>query len=224
LEVRQVGIRINKFVSAGRGPNEDFIKGDAMALSKKIQELVDTVSSYRQALLDSISGLNAAQLDYKAEGAQWSIGDILHHLALTDEANAKLTSRMLKQAQALSLPLDSTPDESVLNSLDSYADVIRNSKAQAPEFVKPQSHLPVEESLARMKASREKFLESVEHLAPYDLTQLSYPHPLLGNLNMYQWILISGGHERRHTAQIGRIKAEAGFPEQSKERPALERG
>ena len=183
-----------------------------MPLSKKVQELVDAISSYRQALMDSISGLSEAQLDYKAEGGQWSIGDILHHLALTDEANAKLTSRMLKQAQALSLPLDSTPHESTLNSLDSYADVLRNTKAQAPEFVKPQSHLPVEESLARMKASREKFLDSVGHLAQYDLSELSYPHPLLGNLNMYQWILIAGGHERRHTAQIGRIKAEAGFP------------
>ena len=183
-----------------------------MPLSKKIQELVDAISSYRQALLDSISGLNEAQLDYKAEGAAWSITDILHHLALTDEANAKLTSRMLKQAQALSLPPDPTPDETVLNSLDSYSDLLRNTKAQAPEFVAPQSHLPVDQSIARLKASREKFLESVEQLGQYDLSQLTYPHPLLGNLNMYQWILISGGHERRHNAQIGRIKAEAGFP------------
>lgn len=183
-----------------------------MPLSKKVQELVDAISGYRQALLDSITGLSSAQLDYRSEGSPWSISDILHHLALTDEANAKLTSRMLKQAQALNLPLDSAPDESVLNSLDSYADVLKNTKAQAPEFVVPQSHLPVEESLARLKASREKFLESVDNLAQYDLSQLTYPHPLLGNLNMYQWILIAGGHERRHVGQIGRIKAEADFP------------
>lgn len=183
-----------------------------MPLSKKIQELVDAVSSHRQLLLDSITGLSEAQLDYRPEGSRWSISDILHHLALTDEANAKLTSRMLQQARALSLPLDPTPDESALNSLDGYADALRNTKAQAPEFVEPQSHLPVEESLARLKASREKILESVEHLAQYDLSQLSYRHPLLGNLNMYQWILISGGHERRHAGQIGRIKAEADFP------------
>jgi uncharacterized damage-inducible protein DinB len=183
-----------------------------MPLTKKVQELVDTVSNYRQSLLDSIAGLSDAQLDYRADGSPWSISDIIHHLALTDEANAKLTSRMVKQAQAQSLPLDSTPDESALNSLDSYADLIANTKAQAPEFVKPQSHLPVEESLARLKASREKFLESVEHLAQYDLSQLAYPHPLLGSLNLYQWILIAGGHERRHTSQIRRIKAEADFP------------
>jgi hypothetical protein len=183
-----------------------------MPLSRKVQELVDTVSSYREALLDSISGLSEAQLEYKAEGAQWSISDIIHHLALTDEANAKLVSRMLRQAQALSLPLDPAPDESALHSLDSYSEVIRNTKAQAPEFVRPRSHLPVDQSLARLKASRERFLESVEQLAQYDLSQLTYPHPMFGDLNMYQWILVSGGHERRHTGQIGRIKAGADFP------------
>jgi hypothetical protein len=182
-----------------------------MPLSKKIQELVDTLSSYRQELLNSISGLNEAQLDYRQEGARWSISDIIHHLALTDDANAKLISRMLKQAQALSLPPDPTPDESVLNSLDGHKDALK-ARVQAPEFVAPRSSLPVEESLARLKASRGKFLESVENLAQYDLSQLSYPHPMLGNLNMYQWILLSGGHERRHSAQIGRIKAEADFP------------
>jgi hypothetical protein len=55
-------------------------------------------------------------------------------------------------------------------------------------------------------------LEAVEQLAAYDLTHLKYPHPLLGELDMYQWILIAGGHEGRHIAQIGRIKAAAGFP------------
>jgi uncharacterized damage-inducible protein DinB len=183
-----------------------------MPLSKKLQELVDTISGYRQALLDSISGLSEAQFDYRPAGAQWSISDILHHLALTDEANAKLTSRMLKQARALNLPLDPAPDESALNSLDSHADRMKNTKAQAPDFVAPQSSLPVDQSLARLKASREKLLESVEHLSQYDLSLLSYRHPILGDLNMYQWILIAGRHERRHCAQIGRIKAEADFP------------
>jgi hypothetical protein len=56
-------------------------------------------------------------------------------------------------------------------------------------------------------------LQSIEQLSPYDLTQLKYPHPFLGELDMYQWILIAGGHEGRHVAQIKRIKSEAGFPQ-----------
>jgi len=183
-----------------------------MPVTKKVQELVDVVTRYRQALLDEVSALSESQLDYKPGDDQWSINDILHHLALTDEANLKLTLRALKQAEAMNLPGDPTPDESALNCLDGFMGALNNTRAQAPGFVEPQSHLPAQESIARLKASREKMVESIERLAAYDLSQLKYKHPLLGELDMYQWILIAGGHERRHTSQIGRIKAETGFP------------
>ena len=181
-------------------------------MTKKVQELVDTISSYRQTLLDEVSALSETQLDYKPGDGEWSISDILHHLALTDDANLKLTFRALKHAEERNLPEDPTPDESALNCLAPHSETIRNTRAQAPEFVAPQSHLPAQDSIARLKASREKMLESIERLGRYDLSQLKYRHPLLGELDMYQWILIAGGHERRHTAQIGRIKAAAGFP------------
>jgi hypothetical protein len=29
-----------------------------------------------------------------------------------------------------------------------------------------------------------------------------YPHPLVGMLNLYQWILFVGQHEGRHSEQI----------------------
>jgi DinB family protein len=183
-----------------------------MPLTKKIQELVDAISNYRQELLGEVSSLNESQLDYKPESDGWSLGIILHHLALTDEANLKLMFRALRHAEERNIPEDPTPDESALNGLERFADVLRTTKAKAPAFVEPQSHLSAEESIARLKASREKMIESIERLGRYDLSQLKYAHPLLGELDMYQWILIAGGHERRHVAQIRRIKAEAGFP------------
>jgi hypothetical protein len=182
-----------------------------MALSKKMQELTDAISRSRQALLRHVDGLSDAQLSYKPDDGEWSLNDILHHLALTDEANGKLTSRALKQAQERNVPSDPTPDESVLHCLDAAVASL-NTKAQAPDFVRPQSHLSAPESLARLAASRERMLQSIEQLCVYDLTQLKYPHPVLGELDMYQWILIAGGHEGRHVAQIKRIKAESGFP------------
>jgi hypothetical protein len=182
-----------------------------MALSKKMQELTDAISRSRQSLLKHVDGLSDAQLGYKPDDGEWSLNDILHHLALTDEANGKLTSRALKHAHEKNVPPDPTPDASVLNCLDAAVASL-NTKAQAPDFVRPQSHLSAPESLARLAASRERMLQSIEQLCVYDLTQLKYPHPVLGELDMYQWILIAGGHEGRHVAQIKRIKAESGFP------------
>ena len=186
-----------------------------MPLSKKVQELIGAITQSRQALLDSVSGLSEAQLAYQPDDGTWTINDILHHLALTDEANAKLTSRALKHAQERGVGADPTPDESKLNCLDEALAPMRNTRAQAPEFVTPHDHLPADQSLARLNESRARMIEGVERLSDYDLSQLKYPHPILGELDMYQWILIAGGHEGRHVAQIKRIKAAAGFPPNS---------
>ena len=184
-----------------------------MSLSKKLQQMIDHISRQRDKLIKSISGLSDAQLAYKPADGEWSLNDILHHLALTDEANGKLTSRALKHAQEKNVPADPTPDESVLHCLDEAAARISNVKATAPDFVRPQSHLSAPESLTRLAASRERMVQAIEQLSAYDLTQLKYPHPVLGDLDMYQWILIAGGHEGRHVGQIKRIKSEAGFPQ-----------
>ena len=183
-----------------------------MPLSKKVQELVGAITQYRQALLDAVSELSEAQLAFKPDDGAWAINDILHHLALTDEANAKLAARALKHAGERGLPADPTPDASVLNCLDEALAPIRNTRANAPAFVTPHDHLAAAESIERLKTTRARMLEAVAQLGSYDLTQLKYPHPLLGELDMYQWLLIAGGHEGRHVAQIGRIKAAAGFP------------
>ena len=183
-----------------------------MKLTHKLQEVVDQISNERQALLEGTSGLTEAQLAFKPQDAQWSINDILHHLALTDEANSKLAANMLKQATEKSLPQDPTPEASVLDSLDGFEGRLSGGKFQAPERVAPRSHLPAAESLARLQASRERITATVEQLAAYDLRSLVYPHPLLGDLNAYQWLIIAGRHERRHTAQISRIKKDPDFP------------
>jgi len=183
-----------------------------MPLSKKLQEIMDRNAHGRDKLLRSISELNDAQLNYKPEGTKWSICDIIHHLALTDEANTKLMANLLKRALAESLPADPSPDGSELHSADDVFARMEAPKFQAPDRVAPQSHLPVEESLARLKASRERALEAVEQMSAYDLSGLTFPHPFAGDLNAYQWMLMGGGHEFRHVEQIKRIKALPDFP------------
>ena len=183
-----------------------------MHVSKKLQEVLEQITRQRQGLLDASMGLSEAQLDYKPAEGEWSISDILHHMALTDEATAKLAANMFRQAMEKNLPADPTPEASVLGSLDEFTPKIAGGKCQAPERVAPRSHIASSEAIARLRASRESVVAAVEQLSAYDLTALTYPHPALGALNGYQWLIIAGKHESRHTAQVARIKADPGFP------------
>jgi hypothetical protein len=184
-----------------------------MALSNKLQELVDRISRQREKFLESVSGLTEAQLAHKAEGSAWSIADVINHVSLTDVANAKLTSNFLKSARSRSLPADPSPSASVLNSMDHIFPQMNAGKFKAPEFVTPQANASVEEAMARLKVSRERMLANVEQLDGFDLTGLTFAHPFAGDLNAYQWILVAGAHEARHASQINRMKSELGFPQ-----------
>src|SRR6266508_3306439 len=110
-----------------------------MPLSKKLQELVDRVAGSREKLLQSISGLGDAQLNHKAEEAAWSVSEVLNHVSLVDEANAKLTSNMLKRARADNLPPDPSPEGSVIHSMDEMLLRMGAQKFEAPEFVAPHA-------------------------------------------------------------------------------------
>jgi len=183
-----------------------------MPLSNKLQELVDRISDNREKLLQAVSGLSDVQLNYKTEDTAWSVCDVVNHVALADEASAKLTSNMLKRARANNLPPDSSPDASEIHSMDEIFPRMNAGKFQAPEIVTPHPDSPVDDSLARLKASRERMLANVEQLDGYDLSGLTFPHPFAGPLNVYQWILAAGAHEYRHAEQINRMKSQPGFP------------
>jgi len=184
-----------------------------MPLSKKLQELVDRISRQREKLLGSVSGLSETQLNHKSEDNAWSICEVIHHVSLVDEANAKLTSNMLKRSRAEQLPPDASPDGSELHSMDEIFPRMNEAKFQAPEFVAPHANASVDESLARLGASRERMLANLEQLDGLDLSGLTFPHPFAGPLNAYQWVLMAGAHEFRHTEQIHRMKAAASFPQ-----------
>lgn len=183
-------------------------------LSPKIREIVEQISRQRTGLLNSVQGLDGAQSGYRPSTGSWCIDDVLHHLALTEEASGKLLARMLKRAREEGLAPDPDPERSVLGAIEDLVAGADDEKAPAPDRVIPRSHLPAAEALARLAASRRKLLETLESLSAFDLSRLRYPHPFFGELDTYQWVLITGWHERRHTRQIERIKSSSGFPMQ----------
>ena len=183
-----------------------------MELTRKLQEIIDAISRERETLLREVEGLSEAQLEYKTADDRWAISDLMHHLALSDEANVKLFAIMASQAREKDIPKDTAPDASALGCIDHIKEMAGNRPARAPDRVAPRTHLPVEESLARLAGARQKLIEKVGELSGYDLTQLSFPHPFFKDLDGYQWLLLAGWHEARHTAQIGRIKSHEGFP------------
>lgn len=184
-----------------------------MTLPFKAREVVESMTRDRVSLQRAVLGLSTRQTAFRSSEDAWSINDILHHLALTDESTCKLLALFHRQAENEALPDDPNPGLSVMDSIDPPKLIPDVGKVVAPDRVTPRSAILSEEALARLADSREILISRVQQLARLDPSRLSYDHPFYGELDLYQWLLVTGRHERRHTRQIERVMADEDFPE-----------
>jgi hypothetical protein len=181
-------------------------------MSPKAREVVQSIARDRLGLLEAVKDLAPEQTDFRPEPGSWSIDDVLHHLALAEEASAKLMAFFRERAAKEAVGPDPSPGSSVLHSVDGLVGGADGQKAPAPDRVTPRSKVETPLALARLESARGRLLESLEPLSTLDSAKLTYRHPFFGELDPYQWLLVGGWHERRHTRQIERIKRDRGFP------------
>lgn len=89
-----------------------------------------------------------------------------------------------------------------LGSLDHLGFTDRGRRIVAPERVAPEPNPDFSASWASLQAVRQRLLRAVTSVDGRDLTVISAPHPVLGPLNGYQWVLFIGQHEERHLSQL----------------------
>ena len=160
----------------------------------------------RDGLTQAIDGLSDAQWTYKPEHDCWSIGEIAEHVVIVE---ARVLQKFATQfADAPAPPADR--DVQRLDELAMRAGVDRSSKFLAPAAIAPTGQVTAQEVLERLAASRagmDAFLDS-----PADHRRHAMPHPVIGLLDAYQWVLLVSAHAARHTKQIEEVKASSDFP------------
>jgi uncharacterized damage-inducible protein DinB len=78
-------------------------------------------------------------------------------------------------------------------------------KRKAPQRVQPEVLAGKEEMLAEFREVRERTLAFLDETKTRDLSEYRWPHPFIGTLNVYEWLLFLGSHEVRHTKQMREI-------------------
>jgi hypothetical protein len=180
-----------------------------MTLPAAVQAIWDQMESMRGQVLEEVAALSQAQADWRAGASEWSIGEILHHLSVAEVQTGKLTTKLVREAEATGTPApfpDGVTAFEPLPSRDGHG-------MQAPPAVLPEPGRPLDQLLAEMRAVRIRSRESVEKLARLDPRRLVFRHFALGNLHLAQWWMLQITHDRVHLGQIRAVKATPGFPE-----------
>jgi hypothetical protein len=167
----------------------------------RIAELVTYLERSRASLLGSVEGRTADELARRPEPDAWSALEILDHLSLVERLVAAMLERSVERGRQLGPDLCT---DSVLHSLDALSLTTVTRPFRAPPRAHPRAGLTFSRTVAALRHTRARLLEAVEALDGLAIEGIRFPHPMLGEFNLYQWILFVGQHEERHTKQIRR--------------------
>jgi uncharacterized damage-inducible protein DinB len=176
----------------------------ARPASPRVAELVDYVVRQRNVLLAAVAAVPEAQRDLRVTPDAWSVAGVLEHLHRVETGITRLFVRSVERARASGVGAESGVS-SLLGSLDSFGLIRRDRRMEAPGPVLPRGEYNASQALMALAASRNALLAAVGEGDGLALSEITYPHPLLGPLNLYQWVLFVGQHEARHAAQITEI-------------------
>jgi hypothetical protein len=90
----------------------------------------------------------------------------------------------------------------VVGTIDMDRVLNRTVRISASETSWPTGTMDAEAAWAALERARQTLCDAVRSADGLALGALVHPHPVLGPINMYQWIAFVGAHEARHAAQV----------------------
>ena len=176
---------------------------------QNVGEIYEAIDKTRNHLKQKVSGLTSEQHAARqdADEKQWSVGEIVEHLATVEAGILRIIDKLLGSADDENVKWNGTFDAPL--SFVEKALGAKDQKFEAPKMIHPTGAQTITDSLAKLEENRRLLVEMRARLEAVDVSSATFPHPFFGALNAYEWLVVVGLHERRHLAQIERIFAES---------------
>jgi uncharacterized damage-inducible protein DinB len=186
-------------------------RGQAEMMTTTEREAVlKHLADSRERLLRTMVDLSREQLHFRAAPGRWTVAENIEHLTFVEGRVLGLIQKSLSEG-----PTPSKKSAFEGKDKELAEDVAgRITRFQAPEFIQPNGRWPDDQLLKEFAAARRQTHEFVSSTSA-DLRGHFYTHPLFGDLDLYQWLLLIAAHCDRHRAQAEEVIASTGFPKSS---------
>jgi uncharacterized damage-inducible protein DinB len=156
------------------------------------------VMEIREEIKESIEDLSFAKLNEKPSSGEWSIAQIILHLAGAE-------------TRFMTLAIESANNETVSTStpvdLSVFDDLSRKLKAPVEPSSEPKSR---EDLLNALNKSRSLTTHFLEQYTKEGLNDRSMNHHRFGEMPVWQVLELLGKHEQRHLLQLGDVRKRIG--------------
>ena len=169
----------------------------------RLAEAMNYVEERRRELLKSFEGVPGDRLCRRATAEGWSVAEILEHLRMVEAGVARLITKRVGQAREAGLGEERSTDP-VLPTFERHSIKLENAVLQAPATAHPRTNIDISEAVEGLESSREALRAAAVSANGLSIGEIKHTHPILGELDLYQWLIFVGQHEGRHKTQIER--------------------
>jgi hypothetical protein len=169
----------------------------------RLAETMDYVEEKRKELLQSFAGASSNRLSQRVVKDSWSVAEILDHLRMVESGVARIITKRVGQAREAGLGEEKST-ASVMPSFDRYSAILEGAVLKSPEVVLPRAEVDFKEAFDGLESSRQALRAAVGSANGLALGEIKHTHAVLGELDLYQWLIFVGQHEQRHRKQIER--------------------
>jgi hypothetical protein len=164
-----------------------------MTAEEKTEMLANLVSG-REALLQAMQGLTDDLSTRRPGPGRWSVLECVEHVAIAEEY-------MLDHA-ASSKPADRPMVNTARENAIRKRGTDRSNRIEAPDVALPRGRFSrLEDARDHFVSTRSRTIEFVEGCRD-ELRGRIARHPLIGEVNCYELLLIMASHPHRHAKQI----------------------
>jgi hypothetical protein len=161
----------------------------------------------RDRFLALISSLSSTQLAFKSATDRWSIAENVEHVILVERRGCGFIENSLGQK------FDAGRRSGYPGAAEGLITMLRDRShpRRGPEQIQPTGRWSHDQLAAMFQVARKHTCE-VLATTTADLHAHFSPHPLVGDLDCYQWLMVLGAHCDRHRAQSEEVMAHPDFP------------
>ncbi len=175
-------------------------------MQPRIQEVLTHLDAQRRVLEEAVAVVPEEARGRRPAPDRWSATEILEHLVIVEDRIARLLADTIEKARTEGLGPEHETSSVVLPAL--VARVLdRSHPVMARENAVPSGRMEAAAARSALADTRRALRETILAADGLALGELALPHPRLGPLNLYHWIVFVGAHESRHAAQIREVAA-----------------
>jgi hypothetical protein len=171
----------------------------------RTEELLQHLDTNRRILRAAVDSVPAALRETPPAPDRWSVANVLEHLSRVEAGLTRLLAKRLGDARDAGLLAPETRTSPALVSVDHQTLLDRTRRITASERVLPVDGMDAATAFAALEKTRPALRDLLASYDGMNLSAVSFPHPVLGVIDGYEWFAFIGSHEARHADQIREI-------------------